>query len=303
MGKFKMKGFKAFDMEKNSNNKPDGRAGSSVFQIAGKVYNKFSTSPNKIGVKPKFPTSKKKPTVPKIKEGSKRTNIGITEEEVAGMKARRTNRLPQTQNKNKQDVIPQSQGGTGKTRRYRGEKTVESPMPIAMRSVGSSNRLKTRPVRKKSDSSDPFKIQTTTEKQRDVQRQGDYYRSDHQKKKDDRMAQMIKERNKKKNEGSPNKIVGRVGTLSSRVVRPKKKKTTYQDIMKKMDSKIYNITEHPQKQPDGSMGTTITWQRKGEKGEYAINKSRMVNRIDKMKKKSFDKFKKIFNSSGGKKDN
>lgn len=302
MGKFKMKGFKAFDMEKNSNNKPDGRAGSSVFQIAGKVYNKFSTSPNKIKVNPPNP-GKTKPTVPKLDKATTRSNIGLSEEEVAGMKARRTNRLPQTQNKNKQDVTPQSQGGTGKSgptrRRYRG-KTVASPMPIAMRSVGSSNRLKTRPVRKKSDSSDPFKIQTTTDKQRDVQRQGDYYRSDHQKKKDDRMAQIIKERNKKKNEESPNKIVSKVGKIASRVARPKKKKTTYQDIMKKQNSNIYNIREHSQKQPDGSMGTVVTYQIKGEKGEYAVAKNRLEKRISNQRKKAFDNLKKSF---GGKKDN
>ena len=142
MGKFKMKGFKAFDMEKNSNNRPDGRAGSSVFQIAGKVYNEFSTSPNKLKVNPPNPGNKKKPTVPKLDKATKRTNIGLSEEDARniGLQGkRRMDRPPQTvtRKSTKTDVNPQSQGGTGKFRPKRVTpkvREITSPMDIAMRS-------------------------------------------------------------------------------------------------------------------------------------------------------------------------
>ena len=274
MGKFKMEGFKAFDMEKNSNNTPDGRAGSSVFQIAGKVYNKFSTSPNKIA-KPE------------------RSNIGEAGQQIYQEKNQGVSMPPSLRRKEKSTSV--------------GSKLVKKPVKKTVK-PSSPPRVKVKnAVRygagKKSDSSDPFKIQTTTDKQRDIQRQGDYYRSDHQKKKDDRIAQMIRERNKEKqspkklkeNADSPNKIssvvskapkiAGAIAKTISKAARKitGQKSTDYKDIMKKNNA--YNIKEHQVKQPGGGMGTVITYQIKGQKGEYSISKNRLLENISKGKNK------------------
>ena len=138
MGKFKMKGFKAFDMEKNSNNRPDGRAGSSAFQIAGKVYNKFSTSPNKIGE-----LESKEAPQPKMRVKDAQLKRPTKTKEVAGGR--------KLVKKSGMKTVPSP------SPRVKVAKE-DSPMNIAMRSVGSNNRLKTRPVRKRKDSSDPFKV-------------------------------------------------------------------------------------------------------------------------------------------------
>ena len=274
MGKFKMKGFKAFDMEKNSNNTPDGRAGSSVFQIAGKVYNKFSTSPNKIA-KPE------------------RSNIGEAGQQIYQEKNQGVSMPPSLRRKEKSTSV--------------GSKLVKKPVKKTVKPPSPSRVKVKNAVRygagKKSDSSDPFKIQTTTDKQRDIQRQGDYYRSDHQKKKDDRIAQMIRERNKEKqspkklkeNADSPNKIssvvskapkiAGAIAKTISKAARKitGQKSTDYKDIMKKNNA--YNIKEHQVKQPGGGMGTVITYQIKGQKGEYSISKNRLLENISKGKNK------------------
>tara|TARA_Y100000401_G_scaffold115407_1_gene119069 strand:+ start:217 stop:1170 length:954 start_codon:yes stop_codon:yes gene_type:complete len=317
MGKFKMKGFKAFDMEKNSNNRPDGRAGSSVFQIAGKVYNKFSTSPNKIG-----------------KKSVRRKNIGLSEEDARniGLQGKRQmDRPPQTVTRKsiKTDVDPQSQGGTGKMKSRVVPKVGEitSPMDIATRSVGSSNRLKTRPVRRRKDSSDPFKVAnqyrrvtTGKDEQRDakarmmkVRRENPdaspkeqamlantakyrgYTAKDEYKrfKETGGFGSIIGGRQTAKAD-SPNKIskvitkapkiakaigktiAGTVGKMAGN------KGTNYKDIMKKNNA--YNIKEHQVKQPGGGMGTVITYQIKGQKGEFSISKNRLLENISKGKK-------------------
>ena len=321
MGKFKMKGFKAFDMEKNSNNRPDGRAGSSVFQIAGKVYNEFSTSPNKID-----------------KKSVRMKNIGLSEEDARniGLQGkRRMDRPPQTVTRKSTttDVNPQSQGGTGKMRPKRvnpkvGE--ITSPMDIAMRSVGSSNRLKTRPVRKKKNSSDPFKVanqyrrhQSSKSDQRDAKARMMKVRRDHPNASAKEQAMLAntaqyrgytaKDEYKRFKEtggfgpiggsrqtakaDSPNKI-GKVISKAPKIAKAigktiagtvgkmtgSNESTNYKDIMKKDNPNIYNIREHKQKQPGGGTGIVVTYQIKGQKGEYAVAKSRLLERIAKQKK-------------------
>ena len=53
----------------------------------------------------------------------------------------------------------------------------------------------------------PMKLQTTTEKQRDIQRQGDVRRDDVRKKKDERIAKMIKERTKSSKQAGQDKKI------------------------------------------------------------------------------------------------
>ena len=309
MGKFKMKGFKAFDMEKNSNNRPDGRAGSSVFQIAGKVYNKFSTSPNKIGE-----LESKEAPQPKMRVKDAQIKRPTKTKEVAGGRK----------------LIKKSgeKSITRLTPRVKVKKE-NSPMDIAMRSVGSDNRLKTRPVRKRKDSSDPFKVANQyrrhssskservdamarkrmidrkyadrSAKERAMLANTSQYKSYGAK---DEFKKMREQGNFPFGTGrqtakadSPNKI-GAVVSKAPKIAKAigktiagtvgkmtgSNESTNYKDIMKKDNPNIYNIREHKQKQPGGGMGTVVTYQIKGQKGEYAVAKSRLLERMAKSRK-------------------
>ena len=75
-------------------------------------------------------------------------------------------------------------------------------------------------------------------------------------------------------------IAGTVGKMTG-----SNEGTNYKDIMKKDNPNIYNIREHKQKQPGGGTGIVVTYQIKGQKGEYAVAKSRLLERIAKQKNK------------------
>lgn len=296
MGKFKMKGFKAFDMEKNSNNRPDGRAGSSVFQIAGKVYNKFSTSPNKIG-----------------KKSVRKKTIGLSEEDARDLALqgkRRMDRPPQTVTRKsiKTDVNPQSQGGTGKMRPKRvnpkvGE--ITSPMDIAMRSVGSSNRLKTRPVRKKENSSDPFKVanqyrrhQSSKDAQRDARARMMKVRREHPDASPKEQAMLANTSQYRgytaKDEFKRYKETGTFGPIGGG------RQTAKAESPNKIGSKIIKgVRKIGQKVVESLGGTNIadglpkgaydisrndgiiTYKVKGHKGEFAVAENRLKKRLGK----------------------
>jgi len=301
-----MKGFKAFDMEKNSNNRPDGRAGSSVFQIAGKVYNEFSTSPNKIDEQSPQPRMRVKDAKSPLPPKTKPTKVAGRRKLIkkSGMK-----------------TVPPPPPNVKVAKEG-------SPMDIAMRSVGSNNRLKTRPVRKRKDSSDPFKVaniykehKTSKSERADAiarKRMIDRKYADRSAKDRAMLANTSQyagygakdEYKRMKEQGnfpfgkgrqtakadSPNKIGGVIsrgpriakaigktiaGTVGKMV--GSNKGTDYKDIMKKNNA--YNIKEHQVKQPGGGMGTVVTYQIKGQKGEYAISKNRLLENISKGKNK------------------
>lgn len=71
----------------------------------------------------------------------------------------------------------------------------DSRVAMKMKQQDAAMKLKKDPMQMKTD---PMKLQTTTEKQRDVQRQGDFARDDVRKKKDERIAKMIREKAKSK---------------------------------------------------------------------------------------------------------
>ena len=71
----------------------------------------------------------------------------------------------------------------------------DSRVAMKMKQQDAAMKLKKDPMQMKTD---PMKLQTTTDKQRDIQRQGDFARDDVRKKKDERIAEMIKERTKSK---------------------------------------------------------------------------------------------------------
>ena len=71
----------------------------------------------------------------------------------------------------------------------------DSRVAMKMKQQDAAMKLKKDPMQMKTD---PMKLQTTTDKQRDKQRQGDFARDDVRKKKDERIAKMIQERTKKK---------------------------------------------------------------------------------------------------------
>ncbi len=76
----------------------------------------------------------------------------------------------------------------------------DSRVAMKMKQQDAAMKLKKDPMKMK-DPMDmkeaPMKLQTTTDKQRDRQRQGDFARDDVRKKKDERIAKMIKERKSK----------------------------------------------------------------------------------------------------------
>jgi len=71
----------------------------------------------------------------------------------------------------------------------------DSRVAMKMKQQDAAMKMKKDPMKMKTD---PMKLQTTTDKQRDIQRQGDFARDDVRKKKDERIAEMIRERNKSK---------------------------------------------------------------------------------------------------------
>jgi|TARA_R100000479_G_scaffold160325_1_gene97705 hypothetical protein len=295
MGKFKMKGFKAFDMEKNSNNRPDGRAGSSVFQIAGKVYNKFSTSPNKIGEleSKEAPQRKMRVKDAQLKRPTKT-------KEVAG--GRKLIKKEGTATKTTRPTSPP---------RVKVGKLEDSPMDIAMRSVGSSNRLKTRPVRKKENSSDPFKVanqyrrhQSSKDAQRDARARMMKVRRDHPNKSRKEQAMLAntaqyrgytaKDEFKRYQETgtfgpigggrqtakaeSPNKIGSKIAGSAIRGVTKIGRKVVKSlggtNLADGLPKGAYDISRN-----DG----VVTYKVKGHKGEFSVLESRLKKRIEKNK--------------------
>ena len=76
----------------------------------------------------------------------------------------------------------------------------DSRVAMKMKQQDAAMKLKKDPMKMKTD---PMKLQTTTDKQRDIQRQGDFARDDVRKKKDERIIKMIKERRKTTKKPSP----------------------------------------------------------------------------------------------------
>ncbi len=269
MGKFKMKGFKAFDMEKNSNNKPDGRAGSSVFQIAGKVYNKFSTSPNKIA---RITSEERKRTLP----GEEGPIIGVPG-------SARIKRKDKSRKVGKRLV------------KRSGEKTVNQSSPNKI-----ANQY-TRHKSSKSEQADAIarkkmidrKYADRSPKERAMLANTSQYKGYGAKDELKRMVDTgtlpfgIGRPKQKAQADSPNKIdIPNPVTVAKKLGKTLvntigKRGANYKDVMRKSNPNIYNIKEQKSKQPGGGTGTTVTYQIKGEKGEYAINKSRLLKRMAK----------------------
>ena len=252
MGKFKMKGFKAFDMKKNSNNRPDGRAGSSVFQIAGKVYNEFSTSPNKIDKKAaKAPIDSK---VLKTRPVRKKENSSDPFK---------------VANQYRRHEVSASDQANAKARMAKAKR--DNPGASGRELALAAHSLERQGYGVK-DEYKRFKEKGGTSTA------GGFFGGKQTAKADSPNKLLSKAEKITKAIGKT--ISGTVGKMTG-----SNKGTNYKDVMKNDNPNIYNIREHSQKQPDGSMGTVVTYQIKGQKGEYAIAKSRLLQKMAKSRKK------------------